>query len=69
MWLGQILKPPVVYARSRSRMVGFGIDFHYRFIRALGREEAFSPGQSGRHMPPWTMKRVETRVSSEGACV
>lgn len=35
--------PPVVYARSRSRMVGFGIDFHYRFIRGLGREEAFSP--------------------------
>lgn len=32
-------------------------------------EEAFSPGQSGRHMPPWTMKRVETRESRRRARV
>lgn len=64
-----IFKPPVVYARLRSRMVDFGIDFHDRFIRGSAREEALSPGQSKRHMPSWTMNRVETRISSEGACV
>lgn len=30
-----------MYARSRSRMVGFGLDFHYRFIRELGKRRSF----------------------------